>query len=365
MGHPFKFTVFLSDATGAMKTGLPDLPITVSLFLAPLGGGGGDGGGGDGPALLPAKEGMLVVDVPPAIVNGRAELCCHFTDVSMNISNRNVVIKVTGKGAAPAFSQPVHIVKHRLESNFSSTVLWADEWLKDVGGKRNHMKFPVKLVDASGGTVLGREVPLTWRLLYEDLTLCPDQSILVMLDDSRKTKINSATGMSEARLKITEVSRNHQHKKFVIQVIPDVAMEPLTADVGGVLSPAVNVLSKRNSKPSAASSERSSGHAAAASSSSSSSNGDGGGYGSFGGGSGADKGVSEGHDEGEDGGAGGKDAMGLARHPEEAAAALPHPEGGKDAPEALENVLAWTDHLLRANQVHMRFSRSSLPPPFK
>ena len=137
-------------------------------------------------------------------------------------------------------SPPPLLSKNQLHIDYTGKNAWDPEWYKDEGGKDKAMKLCVRLENAQGIVETGRAVPVTLRLMYSNGKPCRDQTIMKVLAGS-KMEINPATGQTVIRVRIEEVSRNHQHQKFVIQVIPDVAIEPLVADVGGVSSPAVDV----------------------------------------------------------------------------------------------------------------------------
>lgn len=72
--------VFLQDDDGQMRTGYNDVPLTASLVYE------------DSPNTK-VESNILEMDTSSCcIVNGRANLKCKITDVSMNIGNRKVCL---------------------------------------------------------------------------------------------------------------------------------------------------------------------------------------------------------------------------------------------------------------------------------
>lgn len=102
----------------------------------------------------------------------------------------------------------------------------------------------VDLVDSEGRRVHGQEVPLKVSLLYEDLQDVGKQDILKLSSDTRQ--LIDETGTATLRLRIEDVSKNHQSKGFVVRVAPDTQHSPLNSDISPDVSTSVSVRSKRN-----------------------------------------------------------------------------------------------------------------------
>jgi hypothetical protein len=136
----------------------------------------------------------------------------------------------------------VQVVKYRLLIRRDSQP--PAVWFKDEGGRDKCIEVAVDLVDAEGRRVTGQEVPLKVSLLYEDMLPVTKQDILKLSSDSRQCV--DATGMATLRLRIEDVSKNHQSKGFVIKVGPDTQQRPMTSDISPDISTSVNVRSKRN-----------------------------------------------------------------------------------------------------------------------
>jgi len=117
-------------------------------------------------------------------------------------------------------------------------------WFKDEGGRDKCIEVVVDLMDADGRRVRGQEVPLKVSLLYEDMHVVTKQDILKLSSDTRQ--YIDDTGVATLRLRIEDVSKNHQSKGFVIKVAPDTQHSPLNDDISPDISTSINVRSKRN-----------------------------------------------------------------------------------------------------------------------
>jgi hypothetical protein len=189
----------------------------------------------------------------------------------MEVASRKVVVTVDGvAGCDPATSKGFTVMRSMLKADpallgperasddqasghrAAASEWWESQWYKDEGGKNSCITLPVQLVGAPaqgeghGAVVTGQAVPLLVYLLYEKSgERVLNQSILTHHKNSQQA-IDPATGHAVLKMRINEVSRNHQHQNFQIQVVPDTATSPLSATVGGMLSPPVTVNSKRN-----------------------------------------------------------------------------------------------------------------------
>jgi hypothetical protein len=208
VGTVFEVSLFLLNPDGQIATGLGDLPVTVSLAFE------------EGAAAPPVT--MLALDSPALVVNGRSSLNVRLMDVSMDVGNQRVCLcveaaengeggeGVTGKAAAApsdvsaARSDPIMVIRHKLELDLAAGS-WDPKWYKDVGGQGKAISLPVKLVDASGHLVVGREVPLTVRLLYESGAEVLDQAKVIKVLDSSIMGIDKATGKGELKVRIEQV----------------------------------------------------------------------------------------------------------------------------------------------------------------
>jgi hypothetical protein len=92
-------------------------------------------------------------------------------------------------------------------------------WYKDEGGRENCVEFLVQLFDCNNHKVPSsrRHVQLKFLLLYEDETLVSQQDICKMVPEDQVATIDE-NGEAFVRLRIEDVSKNHEKKNFVIQV---------------------------------------------------------------------------------------------------------------------------------------------------
>lgn len=228
-------------------------------------------------ARTPVEKPVMEVDPcsPRLGRNGKASFRVRFTDVSMNFDNRDFRLEVSVVGGqaglrpkdvgsnaagavvacasssscssdkfyvAPVVSDRMTVVRHRLR--IRSETQPPTVWYKDEGGRDKCIEVMVDLVDSEGRRVHGQEVPLKVALLYEDLQCVGKQDILKLSSESRQAIDH--TGTATLRLRIEDVSKNHQSKGFVIQVGPDVQHAPLNSDISPDTSTSVSVRSKRN-----------------------------------------------------------------------------------------------------------------------
>jgi hypothetical protein len=119
-------------------------------------------------------------------------------------------------------------------------------WYKDEGGRDKCMTLPIFLVNEKNERVGDRPVPLRVTLLYENEHPVLKQDILKMSPDCQRT-IDSS-GKALLKLRIEDVSKNHQGQAFRLKVEPDTAQSPMNFDVAFDLSSTISVRSKRNKR---------------------------------------------------------------------------------------------------------------------
>ena len=108
------------------------------------------------------------------------------------------------------------------------------------------MDVDVLLVDNLDRPVATRKVPLAVVLEYEEGLKVVKQNILKVAQDSQ-LRIDSKGG-ARIRVRIEDVSKNHQGQQFRLRVMPDVKQEPLTHDISSDVTTCVTVRSKRNKR---------------------------------------------------------------------------------------------------------------------
>lgn len=167
----------------------------------------------------------------------------------MSHDNRKFVLHANannsfaGQYVAPAMSDPVTVVRHKL--SLKSSLAPNEVWFKDEGGRDKCIEMNINMEDREGNPVLDRRIPLRITLLYENRTVVQKQDVLKISPDSSRVIEN---GSAQLRLRLEDVSKNHQKQRFAIRVAPDYESMPECYDVSPVISPAMEVRSKRNNK---------------------------------------------------------------------------------------------------------------------
>eukprot|EP00611_Tribonema_gayanum_P026934 TRINITY_DN6528_c0_g1_i1.p1 TRINITY_DN6528_c0_g1~~TRINITY_DN6528_c0_g1_i1.p1 ORF type:complete len:371 (-),score=137.85 TRINITY_DN6528_c0_g1_i1:680-1792(-) len=143
----------------------------------------------------------------------------------------------------PLITEPVTIVRYRLQVRDNPARPVPKEWFKDEGGRENCVEMQVHLLDKDGHEVTTRRVKLRLVLLYDNLGRVQNQEILKLSPDSKMAIDDEGKAM--LRLRIEEVSKNHQKQAFRIKVEPDTDDNPTAVDVSSDVSPPIAVYSKR------------------------------------------------------------------------------------------------------------------------
>jgi hypothetical protein len=120
-----------------------------------------------------------------------------------------------------------------------------DQWYKDEGGKQNSMVLSARVVAEPRG-VPTAGVPLSLRLLYENKQVVPSQDILSIQPDSQL--VTDEDGYAIVKFKVSEVSQRHQGQKFLLELLPNVASDPMATGIAPTSSNPFVVLSKRKNR---------------------------------------------------------------------------------------------------------------------
>lgn len=235
--EPFELTVYLVDPADHLKAGLT-VPLKVELYAAEK--------------MLPVEKDILHIDpATKPVMNGDGicKLRVSISECSMALGNRKFVIHIaaaTSKdlqlNVTPAVTSEMTVIQHRLMIQEKLPELW----YKDEGGRDKCMTLPIFLVNSKNERVGNRPVPLRVTLLYENEHPVLKQDILKMSPDCQRT-IDS-TGKAVLKLRIEDVSKNHQGQAFRLKVEADTAQSPLNFDVAYDLSSSISVRSKRNKR---------------------------------------------------------------------------------------------------------------------
>ncbi|ETV98691.1 hypothetical protein, variant [Aphanomyces invadans] len=199
----------------------------------------------------PTSSSKPLVTIDPStkpIINGDGMCCLKLAieETSMTHGNKKFQFLLTPIGndyeVAPVMSTDMTCIRHRLVIQEELPELW----YKDEGGRDKCMPLPVLLVDATNQPVGHRAVPLRVTLLYENEHAVLKQDILKLSPDSQRVIDNN--GMALLKLRIEDVSKNHQGQAFRLKVEPDTAQSPLHFDVAPDWSTPISVRSKRNKR---------------------------------------------------------------------------------------------------------------------
>lgn len=179
--------------------------------------------------------------------NGICKLRIRISQCSMALNNRKFVIHISAAlkqdyTVIPAVTSEMTVIQHRLviQENLP------DLWYKDEGGRDKCMTLPIHLVNEKNERVSNRPVPLRVTLLYENEHPVLKQDILKMSPDCQRTI--DASGKALLKLRIEDVSKNHQGQAFRLKVEADTTQSPMNFDVAFDLSSTISVRSKRNKR---------------------------------------------------------------------------------------------------------------------
>ncbi|DBA02424.1 TPA: hypothetical protein N0F65_008638 [Lagenidium giganteum] len=235
--HPFDITVYLVDPSDHLKAGL-SIPLNVELYSAEK--------------MAPIEKQIMHLDPttkPVMNADGICKLRVRISECSMALGNRKFVIHISAakQGSSdftivPAVTSEMTVIQHRLMIQENLPELW----YKDEGGRDKCMTLPIFLVNEKNERVGSRPVPLRVTLLYENEHPVLKQDILKMSPDCQRT-IDSS-GKALLKLRIEDVSKNHQGQAFRLKVEPDTAQSPMHFDVAYDLSSTISVRSKRNKR---------------------------------------------------------------------------------------------------------------------
>lgn len=179
--------------------------------------------------------------------SGTATVRCRITDLSMRYENKKFVLygsaeSQTGAYIKPAVSEAMLVVRYRLVID---TTHIPDVWYKDEGGRDKCIDLFVNLQDHNGELIVARKVPLKVMLQYDSGHNVVKQDILKINPENR---LAVDSGRALLRLRIEDVSKNHQKQHFVIFIAPDTQQHPLNNDISPDMCPPIEVRSKRNKR---------------------------------------------------------------------------------------------------------------------
>ena len=243
--------MFLIDSKKSLKSGWP-LKLHVELLyengeVVP-----------NQPANLEIHGCNLSQGIWPSLGNnGSVDLKLRILSVSMSHENKSFFLRFTAAAIQdkpnllpshvtimPATSTTMSVIRHRLHITEQPPA----QWYKDEGGRDKCIALNALLLDEHDNPVQGREVPLKVLLAYEgeECVEVKNQSILKMPLES-VPKVDRH-GKVAIKVRIEEVSKNHQKQAFVLKIVPDVLYSPDHGDISADVSTPITVLSKRNKR---------------------------------------------------------------------------------------------------------------------
>jgi hypothetical protein len=143
-------------------------------------------------------------------------------------------------------------------------------WYKDEGGKDHGIELLISVVDkdnnycssgpgSGSGTTEGEGIPFLLTLHYQnqlETTLSPSSGLYSLLPDNNNNSnsnnnnvLDRHSGRCLKKLRIHDISKNHQRRLFVIRVAPDLSKNPSKyIDIASDVSNPIEVRSKRSKK---------------------------------------------------------------------------------------------------------------------
>ena len=165
--------------------------------------------------------------------------------------HRSIQLVVAEKGShsdiAPATFSKFSVVTHKL----SITKPLDKTWYKDQGGRDKCMELNIQLKDQDGLLVTDREIPLIVTLHYDfhgrpQARPTHHNQTIALLQTTKTCDPTVRNGKACIRVRINDVSKNHQSRAFIVKVSPDIAANPGLFDVAATWSTPVIVKSKVN-----------------------------------------------------------------------------------------------------------------------
>ncbi|GBG31370.1 Hypothetical Protein FCC1311_075942 [Hondaea fermentalgiana] len=242
MGEYFDLNIYLVDTDGKLMVDY-EVPITLELFVE-----------GESIPVQNTISSSPCIEIdpstPPLIERGKgcAALRVKVLELSRTRGNRKFCFMVKRR-AGPRGNLPREVspVMTRAMLVVNAHIVVTNEmpkvWYKDQGGRDKCIDIDLELVGPHG-IVTGQEVPLKCVLLYEDFKQVLHQDIL---QPSPTTVLKIGTsGKTRVRLRIEDVSKNHQSKNFRIRIEPDTSNSPVHFDKSPDVTGPVLVRSKLN-----------------------------------------------------------------------------------------------------------------------
>lgn len=150
---------------------------------------------------------------------------------------------------------PLLVIRYRLIIQIDNNTLRDEQnniiWYKDEGGKDHGIDMLIKLLDQNNHLVTAQEIPFIISLHYHNQSLGSEStlsnSLLTILPEPTCI-IEKSSGSSHKKLRVNDISKNHQRQLFSVHVNPDVSKSPLYYEIAGDFSDPIEVRSKRTKR---------------------------------------------------------------------------------------------------------------------
>eukprot|EP01083_Nonionella_stella_P035206 96168_1 len=238
VGVFFDVKLFLVDRKDRMKTNVR-LPIYIELLY-------------ENGELVPNQNilSMLKGSVCGIHGTGQAVISLRLNELSIKHGNRPFRLRfscgdATAIGAIdPVISEELLVVRHR----FKMLSHPPEIWFKDEGGRDKCLEVSAVLLDHEERPVVDRRIRASVCLVYDSIGKdeVKDKSVLKIIAGSVLNV--SDTGHIYVKLRIEDVSKNHQKQPFRVRIGADTGYSPADGDVAPACSSPVEVRSKRNKR---------------------------------------------------------------------------------------------------------------------
>ncbi|OQR81694.1 hypothetical protein THRCLA_11501 [Thraustotheca clavata] len=224
-GQEFEMTIYLVDWFDELKVGM-QVPLKLDLILGET-------------RYVP--EALTIDPKTPLVINdnGMCTVKIAINETSMANRHQPYHLRFTpfNSSITSVTSPPMTVVRCRLVIQNKLPEIW----YKDEGSRDKFLEFNVQLCDSNHLSIPTKPIPLRITLIYENGHAVFKQDILKLSTDSQDTI--DGTGNASIKMRIEDVSRNHQSQPFQIKVEPAL---PMHQDIAYDTTSSVTVRSKRN-----------------------------------------------------------------------------------------------------------------------
>jgi hypothetical protein len=122
-------------------------------------------------------------------------------------------------------------------------------WYKDEGGKDHGIELTISLINKEHEALLGEEIPFLITLHYQNHTdtALNATNLYTIIPDNNHV-VDKFSGKCYKKLRIHDISKNHQRQCFVIKISPDISKSSKYFDIASDESAPIEVRSKRSKR---------------------------------------------------------------------------------------------------------------------